>query len=216
MFEVLIFFIFAVIIGLMFAFFGYPFFRMLLPIWGFFAGLSFGYQGVMSLMDPGFLSGSLGLIIGFFIGILLAAIAWYAYAFAIYLFGATVGYVMGAGLMLALGFERGLITFVVGLLAAFGMTALFSMAKMPKFLIILLTASAGAMAVMTGVFALFGAVPTMAASLQLTRLMVYGSWFWLIVWAVLAGFAMAFQYAVASANEDLQEVYVFEETPKKK
>lgn len=216
MFEVLIFFIFAVVIGLMFAFFGYPFFRVLLPIWGFFAGLAFGYQGITSLMDPGFFSGSLGLIIGFFIGILLAAVAWYAYAFAIYLWGATMGYVLGAGLMLALGFERGFMTFVVGLLAAFGMTALFSMAKMPKFLIILLTSAAGAMAVLTGVFALFGAVPTMAGSLQLTRLMVYGSWFWIIVWAVLAGFAMAFQYAVASQNEDLSEVYVFEETPKKK
>lgn len=216
MFEVLIFFIFAVIIGLMFAFFGYPFFRVLLPIWGFFTGLAFGYQGLASLMGPGFLSASLGLIVGFFIGILLAAVAWYAYAFAIYLFGGTMGYILGSGLMLALGFDRGFMSFLVGILAAFGMVALFTMAKMPKFLIILLTAAGGAMAVMTGVFALFGAVPTMAASLQITRLMVYGSWFWLIVWAVLAGFGMAFQYAIASANEDLNEVYVWEEKPPKK
>jgi hypothetical protein len=216
MFEVLIFFILAVIIGIMFGFFGYQFFRVLLPVWGFFAGLAFGYRGIASLMSGGFLETSLGLIVGFFIGILLAAVAWYAYSFAIYLFGATTGYVLGAGLMLALGFDRGLISFMVGIVGAVGLIALFSMAQMPKFLIILLTAAGGAMAVLTGVFALFGAVPTMAASLDLTRLMVYGSWFWLIVWAVLAGFAMAFQYAVSSANEDLQEVYVWDEKPSKK
>lgn len=216
MLEVLIFFIFAVIIGLMFAFFGYAFFRVLLPIWGFFTGLAFGYQGIASLMGPGFWSASLGLIVGFFMGILLAAVAWYAYAFAIYLFGATTGYIMGAWLMLALGFDRGFVSFAVGILAAFGMVALFSMAQMPKFLIILITAAAGSMAVLTGVFALFGQVPTLPASLDITRFMVYGSWFWLIVWAVLAGFAMAFQYAVAGTNEDLQEAYVWDEKPPKK
>ena len=216
MLEVLIFFLLAVVIGLMFAFFGYPFFRVLLPIWGFFAGLAFGFQGIESLMGSGFLPASLGLIVGFFIGILLAAVAWYAYAFALYLFGATMGYILGAGLMLTLGFERGFMSFLVGILAAFGMTILFSMAKMPKFLIILLTAAGGSMAVLTGVFALFGRDPTLPASLEITRYMVYGSWFWLIMWALLAGFGMAFQYAVASQEEDLNEVYVWEESTKKK
>jgi hypothetical protein len=207
MLEVLLFFVLAVIIGIMFAFFGYPFFRVLLPVWGFFAGLSLGFQGIMSIMGPGFLSTSMGLIIGFFIGIILAAIAWFAYEFAIYLFGATVGYVLGAGFMMALGFDRGLLTFGVGIAAAVGLTMLFAMTQMPKFLIILLTASAGAMAMLTGLFALFGQVPTLAASLDLTRYMVWGSWFWILIWAFLAGFGMAFQYAVSSESEDLNKPF---------
>lgn len=210
MLEVLLFFVFAVIIGLMFAFFGYPFFRILLPIWGFFAGLMFGFRGLESLMGPGFLSASLGLIVGFLIGLVLAAVAYFAYSLAIYIWGITLGYVMGAGLWLALGFDPGMMSFLVGVGGAVLFAFLFATAKMPKFLIILLTAAGGSMAVLMGVFALFGAVPTIPASLELTRYMVYGSWFWLIVWAILAGFGMAFQYAVSTMSEDVTETYDWE------
>lgn len=210
MLEVLVFFILALIIGLMFAFFGYPFFRFLLPIWGFFTGLAFGVRGLESLLGEGFVSLSLGLIIGLFVGLILAALAYYVYAFAVYLFGITMGYVMGVGLMMAIGFDQGLITFLVGVGGAILFAFLFSMARMPKFLIILLTAAGGAMAVMMGVFVLFGKVPTMAASLELTRYVVWGSWFWLLLWAVLAGFGMAFQYAITNATEDLAATYDWE------
>lgn len=210
MLEVLLFFIFAVIIGLMFTFFGYPFFRVLLPIWGFFAGLMFGFRGIESLLGEGFLTASLGLIVGFLIGLVLAAIAYFMYALAVYMWGISLGYVLGSGLMLALGFNQGFMSVLVGIGGAILLAVLFSMARMPRFLIILLTAAGGAMAVIMGVFALFGEVPTMAASLQLTRYMVWGSWFWLIIWAVLAGFGMAFQYALATMNEDVMTTYDWE------
>ena len=211
MFEVLIFFLFAVVIGLMFTFFGYPFFRLLLPIWAFFAGLFFGVQGLMDLLGPGFISFSLSLIVGFALALFLALVAYAAYSLAVYLFGITVGYVLGSGLMMALGFEPGLITFFVGAAFAIGLIALFVKGNMPRFLIIVLTASAGSMAVMSGIFVLFGQVPTLGPTLQLTRYMVWGSWFWLLVWAVLAGFGMAFQYAVSRMGEDdLAGTYDFE------
>lgn len=209
MLEVLLFFVLAVIIGLMFTFFGYPFFRFLLPIWGFFAGLFFGIRGIEALLGPGLIPVSLGLILGFVIGVVLAALAYFVYSVAVYIFGITMGYVLGAGLMLALGFG-GFLAFVVGIVGALGFAFLFSMARMPKFLIIFLTAAGGAMAVLMGVFVLFGKVPTVAASLELTRYMVWGSWFWLIIWAVLAGFGMAFQYAVVQASEDVYDVYDWE------
>ena len=211
MLEVLIFFIFAVIIGLMFAFFGYPFFRFLLPIWAFFAGLMFGFRGIENLMGPGFITASLGLILGLVIGVVLAVIAYAVYSVAVYLYGITIGYVLGAGLMLAIGFEPGLMTFLVGAAGAVGMAVLFSKGDMPKLIIILTTAAAGAMAVMTGIFALFSAVPTLGVSLELTKYMVWGSWFWLIIWAVIAGFGMSFQYAVSMMSDpDLNGTYNWE------
>ncbi|MFC1649658.1 DUF4203 domain-containing protein [Patescibacteria group bacterium] len=202
---------FAVVIGLMFTFFGYPFFRFLLPIWAFFAGLMFGFRGIEDLMGPGFVTASFGLIIGFVIGIILAALAYAVYSLAVYLFGLTVGYALGSGLMLAIGFNPGLLTFLVGAAAAVGLAVLFARGNMPRFLIILMTAAAGAMAVMSGIFVLFGQVPTLGPTLEITKYMVWGSWFWLIIWAVVAGFGMAFQYAVTSMTEgDLNEVYDWE------
>ena len=212
MLEILIFFIFAVVIGLMFTFFGYPFFRLLLPIWAFFAGLVFGVHGIESLLGYGFISVALGLLIGFIIGIILAIIAYTVYKLAIYLFGITLGYVLGSGLMLILGFNPGLISFLVGAGAAVLLTVLFAKAKMPRFLIIFLTAAGGSMGVISGLFVLFGKVPTIASSLELTRYMVSGSLFWLIIWAVLAGLGIAFQYAasVLFEDQDLGETYVWE------
>ena len=211
MLEVLIFFIFAVVIGLMFTFFGYPFFRFLLPIWAFFAGLMFGFRGIEDLMGPGFISVSLGLILGFIIGVVLAVLAYSVYSLAVYLFGITVGYVLGTGLMLAIGFDTGLLTFLVGAAVALGMVMLFARTKMPRFFIIFLTATGGAMAVMSGIFVLFGKVPTLGPTLDITRYMVWGSLFWLLIWAVIAGFGMAFQYAVSSlSQEDLNGTYDWE------
>lgn len=202
----------AIAIGLTFLFAGYPFFRILLPIWAFFAGLVFCIQGFDSLMGTGFLSVSMGLFFGFFVGIVLAGLAYYFYAFAVYLYGMSLGYVLGQGLMLALGFQYGLLTFSVGVVGAVAMTMLFVTAKMPKFIILFTTAAGGAMAVITGLFMLFGKVPTLPGSLMLTKGMVASSWFWIITWAILAGFGIAVQYALTK-KEELEEAYVWETTP---
>lgn len=205
MFEVLIFVVFATIIGIMFLFFGYPFFRVLLPVWAFFAGLVFGFNGIVGLMGASLISSSLALILGFVLGLVLAAVAYFAYELAVYIFGASVGYVLGAGLVTALGFDPGFLSTVAGLAGAVLLAVLFMQLKMPKFLIIVLTASAGAMAVITGLFVLFGRVPDAAGALQLTQYLVTGSWFWLMAWIALMVVGMGFQYMAATVNEDMTQ-----------
>lgn len=212
MIEVIVFTLLAIGLGLVFLLFGYAFFRVLLPIWGFIAGMMFGIQGIESLTGSStFLSTSLGLFVGFFLGLLLAFVAYYVYALAIIIWGASVGYLLGQGLMLAIGFQYGFLVWMVGIAAAVGMTVLFMQARMPRFIIMLLTASAGAMAIITGLFALFGQVPTAPAALGLTRLMVYGSWFWIITWAIIAGFGLAVQYATSKERDELMNTATWEE-----
>ena len=192
-------------------FMGYSLFRILLPIWGFIAGLIFGVQALDALTGGGFLSVSFGLVIGFFVGLLLAAIAYWVYAFTIVLFGAALGYVLGAGLMLLIGLDYGFVTVLVGLFGAVLVSMLFVKGRMPKFLIMLFTAMGGSMVMITGLFVLVGKVPTAGLSVFLTRYMVYGSWFWLIVWAVVAGLGMAIQYAMVSQSEELSEEFLMAE-----
>lgn len=208
-FEVLIFVILSVVIGLMFLFFGFPFFRILLPIFAFFVGVAFGYNGLESLLGAGFVSGTLGLILGVVLGLVFAALAYFFYELVIVLFGVAAGYVLGAGFMMALGAgPRDFFTVLVGIIVAVVLGIVFVMVAMPKFLVVLFTAAAGAMAVVMGILVLFGEVPEVAASLQLTTYVVQGSFFWLIVWGVLAAIGMIFQYSLASANgEDLSGNY---------
>ena len=78
-FEVLVFVILSVIVGLMFLFFGFPFFRILLPIFGFFVGLAFGFNGLENLLGTGFITGTLGLILGVILGLVFAALAYFFY-----------------------------------------------------------------------------------------------------------------------------------------
>lgn len=216
MFEVLIFFVCSVVIGLLFMFLGYPFFRLLLPIWAFFVGLSFGISGLEAIFGANILSEASGFVFGLFIGFVLAVLAYLLYSLAIYWFGLTVGYVLGSGLMMALGFTDGFMTALVGVLVAISLVALFVMAKMPKSLVIILTAAAGSMAVIMGLFVLFGRVPEVAANLELTGLIVTGSWFWMVIWIVLAAVGISFQYLLVQANEDLSQPYDFNKPYKKK
>lgn len=205
----------------MFLFFGYPFFRILLPIWAFFAGLAFGYTGIEQLMGTGFISVTLALVIGIIIGLVLAVVAYFLYSLAVYLFGITVGYVLGSGLMIAIGFSPGFMTALVGVAVAILFAVLFAMTAMPKLFIILLTAAGGAMAVIMGLFVLFGTLPEVAANLQLTSYLVSGSWFWMLVWIILAIVGVAFQYSITAMTEglsydELSDPYMFEETKPKK
>lgn len=208
MFTILVFFVLSIVVGLMFLFFGYPFFRVLLPIWGFFAGIAFGVNGMQSLFGANVISDTFGFAVGLVAGIVLAFLAYTLYSVAVYIFGITVGYILGSGFMVALGFNVGFMSALVGVIAAVALLVVFGMAKMPKIIVMVLTAAGGAMAVITGLFVLFGAIPSLPGALQLTSYMVAGSWFWMIIWVVLAGAGLAFQYMLVQAtNEDLNANY---------
>jgi len=211
MIETLLFVLLIVILGLATAFMGYPLFKILLPIWGFILGLIFGVQALDALAGGGLLSVSLGIIVGFFVGLLFAAIAYWVYAFSVVLFGMSVGYVLGQGLMLLIGFNYGFVTVLFGILGAVLMASLFIKGRFPKYFIVVVTAMAGAMSVMTGIFVLFGKLPTASISVYLSRYVVYGSWFWLIVWAIIAGLGMAVQYTSVKESEELTEAFLIEE-----
>ncbi|MBP7832778.1 MAG: DUF4203 domain-containing protein [Candidatus Levybacteria bacterium] len=207
MFEVLIFFVCAAVIGLMFLFFGYAFFRILLPIWAFFVGLMFGVHGMQNLFGANVISTSSGFIFGLFAGAILAILAYVLYSLAVYWFGLTIGYVLGSGIMMALGMD-GFFGGIIGILAAMAFIVLFVKVQMPSTFIVAFTALGGAMAVIMGLFVLFGAIPAVSDSLQLTSVIVANSWFWIVIWAVLAVIGMTFQFAVLNqAQENLSKNY---------
>jgi hypothetical protein len=196
MFSVLLFSLVAVLVGLAFTFAGYRFFRMLLPLWAFFSGLFFGIQAFDSLMGGGFLATAFGVILGIIVGLILAAIAYFAYSFAVVLYGASLGYSLGYGLMLLIGLNPGFIPWFFGIVVSVLFVVLFMALRMPTFFVVFGTALGGSMAVIMGLFVLFGRVPVELASLRTTNVLVSDSWIWLIIWLVLAGIGMASQYTM--------------------
>ena len=94
------------LVGAAFCFVGYRFFRVLIAVWGFFAGFNLGAAGMTALFGQNFLGTTTGWILGLVVGLVLAALAYFFYYFAIVILGASAGYSLGSSLMAALGLNN--------------------------------------------------------------------------------------------------------------
>src|SRR2546421_7618205 len=97
--------ILALVIGSALCFAGYRAFRALIAVWGFFAGFLLMVQAVGVYSGDHFLVSVGGLVIAFIVGLVLAALAYYLYVAAVVILSASVGFWVGTGLMMALGYS---------------------------------------------------------------------------------------------------------------
>src|SRR3954465_8462547 len=79
--------------------------RLMLPIWGFFAGFAFGAGLVANLADERFLGTVLGWVLGFVFALIFAVFAYLYYAVAVVLVMAAFGFAIGSGVVVALGID---------------------------------------------------------------------------------------------------------------
>ena len=86
------------VVGAAFCFVGYRFFRILIAIWGFFAGFNLGTAAMTALFNNAFLGTTTGIVLGLVIGVVFALLAYFFYYFAVVLLGATAGYDLAAAL----------------------------------------------------------------------------------------------------------------------
>jgi hypothetical protein len=202
--------LFAVLLGVAFCFAGYRFFLVMLPIWGFFGGFWIGAYTVSLILGGGFLATTTGLVVGFVVGIIGAVLSYLFYLVGVAIIAASFGGALGSGVMGALGFDPGLImaivTIVSGLIAA-GLTLLLNL---QKYVIIILTAVAGAVLIVLAGMLVFGQVSI--ADLQtggnFIQPIFQGSWFWGVVWPVLAIAGAILQIRANRTYAFTREMYV--------
>src|ERR1700693_1194758 len=96
----------VLIVGALFCFAGYRFFRILITIWGFFAGFNLGTAAMTALFNNAFLGTTTGIVLRIVIGLICAALASFFYYFAVVLLGATAGYDLGSGFIGAIGLNN--------------------------------------------------------------------------------------------------------------
>jgi len=203
--EVLLFSFLAIVLGLGLTFVGYAAFRVLLPILGFFAGLWVGIEVVNNFAQNFPILGlSLGLIIGVVLGVIFAAIAYFVYSLAIMLAGIALGYALGAGVVYAIfGANAGFLALVAGLIGAGALGYLFWKGDMPKIYIMVITAFAGASAIIGGILVLFGQIPPSQLGLAFVEPYIAQSLFWIVVWAVIAGVGVFTQMQMVKMSESM-------------
>jgi hypothetical protein len=185
-FELLCATMIALIFGLAICFGGYRFFLLLLPIWGFFFGFALGAETVQALLGTAFLGTVTGWVVGFFAGAIFALLSYIFYLAGVAFVAASLGYMLGVGLMGAIGIDFGFLAWIVGVVLAIIAVAITLFFNVQKYVIIAATSIGGA-ALIVGTL-MFGAegLDVARAATNPIRTMLQGNFLWTLIFLALA------------------------------
>jgi hypothetical protein len=193
--------ILAVVIGLLFCFRGYLAMRLVIPIWGAFAGFMLGAGLVASFANEGFLASALGWLVGAGVAVLFALLAYLYYEVSVLVAMAAVGFAIGTSVMVALGVTWSWLIVLVGVAVGAVLALIAVVADLPMALLTVLTALGGASVTVAGVMLLFGAVSVDDFDSAATTQTLNDEWWW---YALYLGLALAGIIGQMRATESLR------------
>jgi hypothetical protein len=180
--------------GVVLTFGGYRFFLVLLPIFGFLFGFGFGAQTIQALFGGGFLATLAGWLAGTAMGAVFAVSSYLFYVIAVAVAGGALGYALGVGLMEAVGFDFGLLTWLVGVIAGVVFALGVVVLNLQKWAIIIATSALGAGVIVGTLLFLFGGLPATQLVQNPVRHVLQTSPFWLTAYLTVAALGVVLQY----------------------
>lgn len=190
----------TLLIGAMFCFRGYLAMRIVIPIWGALAGFNLG-AAVVSGSD-GFLGSALGWIVGIALAVVFALIAYLYYSVAVVIGMSAIGFVIGSTLLAALGVTWSWVIIVAGVAMAVVLAVVAIVGDLPMVLLTVLTALAGAAAIVNGLMLVFGVVDLDDYTVATTTEGVADDWWWIAIYAGLAIAGIIAQLADTDRRRD--------------
>lgn len=200
-FEFLCVSLIAMVVGLAICFNGYKWFLILLPIWGFFWGFAIGAQTLQAVFGIGFLATVTSWVLGFVVGAVFAMASYLFYLVAVALMAGSLGYALGLGIMGLIGFDFGLITWLVGIVLAVIVAGVTIYFNLYKYVIIVTTAIGGAGTIVITLMFGYGGLTLAQFAENPIRVALQGSPLWTIFFVVLAVLGIASQLATSRAFE---------------
>jgi hypothetical protein len=178
--------ILAIVAGTAMLFAGQFVLRIVIPIWGFFAGFAFGAGLVAELADERFLGTVLGWVLGLVFSLIFAVLAYLYYYVAVTLAMGAFGFAIGSGLVVALGIDWNWVAVLAGLAigVAFGLVSIF--ANMPMIVLVVFSSLAGAVGVVGGLMLLVGSLESADFTKGNIVDTVDNGWAWSLLALVLA------------------------------
>ena len=195
----------AIVAGVVFCFRGYGALRVIIPIWAAFAGFYLGAGLVANNDDGVLLSSPTGWIVGLVVGLLFAALAYAYYAVAVVISMAAAGFTLGSSAVIALGLSWNWVVVLAGVAVGVALAALAIITDLPMVLLVVVSAIAGASAIIFGVLMVSGAlvsdrIDSAEVSAQLTD-----RWWLYIVYVVLAAIGIVSQMRAAHAHGSVRD-----------
>ena len=193
------------IIGLFFgfvlAFSGYRFFLFLLPIWGFFFGFGLGAQTIQAIFGTGFLSDVTSWIVGFIVALVFAVLSYLFYIVAVALFAGSIGYTIGAGIVLAILPSFNITAWIVGIVAGVILAAVVVLLNVQKYVVMAGTAWLGA-GIILGVFLfIFGGLPSSELVANPVKAAISGNWLLMILFIAVFIFGFLSQWTTGQRGK---------------
>lgn len=172
-------------IGAIFCFRGFLALRIVIPIWGAFAGFVFGAGLVANIDDSGFLRTLLSWLVGIAFAVVFGLIAYLYYAVAVVIAMGAIGFSLGTSVMVALGVDWSWVVVLVGLTVGVLLAIVAVIGNMPMVLLVVLSAMGGASIMVAGLMLLFGTVDTADFTTEATTDAVELGWWWPATYLVL-------------------------------
>jgi hypothetical protein len=192
----------ALVVGAAFTFYGFRFFLILLPLWGFVIGFAAGAQLLALLFGEGFLATISGWVVGFVFGIGFALISYFWYWAAIVLLAGGVGYEIGLGLMSLVNID-GWLAVAIGLILAVVFVVGAIALHVPRLMIVVFTAIGGAAILTGGILMVIGTIQPGALNDGILGAILLTNWLWGLVFVVLAVAGAFYQLKMQVLPEDL-------------
>jgi len=192
----------AVVAGSVFCFAGYRAFRVVIPLWGAFLGFATGVGVVSALTDDAVLATPAGWIVGVLFALGFALFAYLYVVVAIVLSMASAGFVVGVTLMVALGVRWNWVIVAVAVATAVGFAVLAIATNLPRAVLTVVSAVAGAAAIVTGAMLLVGTLEASDLSRATVTEAIENSTRWWLFDVVLVVAGIVVQLASAAHDDD--------------
>jgi hypothetical protein len=176
----------VLLFGAVLAFAGYRLFLILLPIYGFFVGLALGAHSVQALFGDGFLSTATSWVVGFFVGLLFAALSYLFWFMAVAIVAGSLGYSLVAALFSLFGADLDVLVWVVGVLVGIVFAIAALMLNLQKIVVIVATAFAGAAAIVMTFLMLFTSETTASIAERGWKIVLDDHPLWLLLFVAVA------------------------------
>lgn len=178
--------VFLLLVGAAFCFQGYLALRLLIPIWGALAGFSVGAGIVAAVNDERFLATVLGWIVGLAVAVVFALVAYLYYAVSVVIAMGAIGFLLGTSVMYAFDVQWQWLIVTVGIVAGILLAVLAVVADLPMVLLVVLSAVAGASAIVGGAMLLTGALDTDEFTSDEVIEAADRDWWWTALYILLA------------------------------
>lgn len=190
----------AILIGTLLCFRGYAALRMVIAVWGAFAGFFLGAGLVSGVTGEGFLGSVLAWVVAVGVALLFGLFAYLYYAVSVVIGMGAIGFALGTTGMVALGVDWSWVIVLAGLAVGILLAVLAIVGDLPLVILAILGAFAGASTIIGGLLLVVGVIDRQDLATTETVESLALGWWWTTGYLILGIAGVAVQLRSVEAR----------------